>query len=137
MKRGHPAPAAVVAIQAQQRDNDCVACALSTLLGVRYEDVTFAAARVEKKYLGRYGVHWKQIKVIALLLGFDLQEKRQADLEDDTGILLVKQGLKHKHHHTVVLQKGHIIDHDNTSWEADVYLANIDGIPSSLYYLPE
>ena len=98
----------------QRGTGDCAIAAIATLLEQPYEDVFLEAAKVEKKYRGRNGVFLPDIVRIAKALGVALERKKQPNLDDDEGLLVVTWRKDSRHdagtNHLVAVGHGVIVD---------------------------
>lgn len=112
----------------QRAYGDCAIAAIATYTESTYEDVYVAAAAIDKKYRGRSGVHLAAIRRIVKALGVTVKPKRDLNLDDDEGLLVVtwKPGSRHETgtDHLVALGHGVIVDPaDGLILPADEYLA--------------
>lgn len=114
----------VVQIQIQRAPGDCAICALSMYLGTSYENVLGAAVSTTKKSrIHHLGMFTRQMKRTAKKLGVKLDLKRRVDMENDEGVLAVRDD-KNELEHAVLLKAGLIFDGDGTVWEPETYLAH-------------
>lgn len=117
----HPVTADFVPIRmvAQRNDSDCAIAALAMLTGLPYEDVLMTAARHAPCESGMF---LTQIQRVADEMGVALaiRKKGRYDLDEARGILHVS---RKGEYHVCVLDRGRILDTDNSVWDADTYLA--------------
>lgn len=116
----------------QRAIGDCGIASLATLIEQSYEDVFLATATVETKRQGRNGIFLRQIQKVAERLGIRLVKKRQPNLEDDEGLLVVQwmKGSRHEigTQHLVAVGHGVIVDpSDGLVLPPDEYLAREHG----------
>lgn len=125
----------------QRAIGDCAIAAIATLIEQSYEDVFVEAAKVDKKWRGRSGVHLAAIGRIGKQLGILLRVKRGPVLWDDDEGLLVVTWTKGSCHevgigHLVALAHGVIADPaDGTVLPPDEYLAREKATPGSFLEL--
>lgn len=88
---------------------DCAVVALELACGVTYETALAAALTANLTVLGT-GLTFKAMKQAAKLLGFEVKLRRGFNLEEDTGILAVKQPHVKDSDHAVYLWEGRILE---------------------------
>ncbi len=102
---------------------DCTICALSTYLGMPYEDVLAAAVKMNGDPRVHHAGMWvREMKKTAKRLGYKLKLKRSVDFESDEGVLSTENDDQTQH--SLVLWSGVIYDCDGTAWEPEAYLAS-------------
>lgn len=105
----------------QRTKTDCSVACLAMLANVSYEDALLA--------IGQKRVLTKGVQLAAVVkAGVKLKKKftlhRHVNLDEDTGILGLKDGEGWDYEHLVILHNGTIIDpHDKTLWDPETYLA--------------
>lgn len=100
-------------IVAQRAHGDCGVAALATFLGMGYEDVYVAAAKIDQRR-GKKGLSLKELIAVAARLGVTLERRTRPDLDEHEGVLNVTWGrsLEGYTGHFVVLYNGMIVDPD-------------------------
>lgn len=88
---------------------DCAVAALELACGVTYETALLAAMKVCPDVLVD-GLTTPEILRIARTLGFKARARHKYDLDDDTGILVVKQPHVVDSEHAVYLWEGRILE---------------------------
>lgn len=99
-------------IVAQRAEGDCGVAALSTMLGIAYEDAYLAVSKVDRDRRGKRGLLNREIIAAAGHLGVPMRAKRRPDLDEDEGILCVNWNSRRMKYrgHFVVLYNGMVID---------------------------
>lgn len=94
-------------------NEDCSIVALQLACGLTYEAVLAAAVMLVPRVLER-GLFWKEMQQVAAALGFVTRLRRKYDIEEDTGILHVKDKTTQ---HVVYLWRGRVIEPaDQAMW---------------------
>ncbi len=124
-----PKSAILRLVQQRPGCGDCAIAALATILGIDYETVLVAAARVAKGDISVRGIYGTEIIKIAKKLGVTLKAKKwpKVDQDEDTGIVAVHARMNGPDfgEHVVVFDRGNVIDlRDLTIWEADAFTAH-------------
>jgi len=103
----------------QIRPGDCAIAALAMLLGVPYRQVSNAALKIHKKIHTR-GMRTKEMERVAKALGVTLAGREIAEIDDETGLLLLYRGRSDAH--VVLLFRGVVYDPaDGCLWDPDAY----------------
>jgi hypothetical protein len=112
----------------QRAFGDCAVAAIATLTEQTYEDVYVEAAKVEPKRRGRSGVHLHTIIRIGKKMGILLLQKREPNLDEDEGLLVVEWAKGSRHEigtaHLIAVSHGVVADPaDGIILPPDEYLA--------------
>jgi hypothetical protein len=122
----------ILQIQVQRAPGDCAIAALSTYLGMPYEDVLVAAVRSTRSgRVHHHGLSTAAMRATAKRLGHPVTLHRAIDLEQDEGVLSVGSPDR-SDQHAVVLKAGLIFDGDGTVWEPEPFFAHYRYQPISL-----
>lgn len=117
-------------VRPQHTKGDCALAALAMLLHVSYEDVLATAAQIVTRPHER-GLYLTEIERVASQLGHRLKRTRSYSLDDDTGIL----GVRNKEYqHVVVIRDGILADPvDGEVWfDPAAYIAAIGAVHGPL-----
>jgi hypothetical protein len=127
-----PLPPAYIKFMRQNGSNpDCAVSSLAMLFGVNYEESLAACVQANPDVL-EDGMTWQEMRQAAALLEgeVELVPRGRYDIEEDTGLLNVKNGVED---HAVLLWAGRIIEGNGEMWlEAADYLRHYHYQPYSL-----
>lgn len=104
----------------QKHDGDCVVASLAMALNLPYEEVLVVASRIQPHVLKR-GLYTAEAQLIADAFKRTLNKKMKVDIDDDSGILMVKT---YWGEHAVYLNSGLIFAPEcgGEIWDAEIYL---------------
>lgn len=106
----------------QRHDGDCGIAALAMFLNTSYEAVLVIASRIAPKVL-KGGLFGTQMALIAQEFGRDVMVKAAVDLEEDTGLLMVRY--PDDSEHVVFLINGLVFEPTGGRvWEAETYISS-------------
>lgn len=105
----------------QKHDGDCGVASLAMALGLSYEAVLVVASRIAPTVLGR-GLYTVEIQLVAEDFGRELHKKMKVDLDNDTGVLVIRY--KNRDEHAVFLTNGLVFEPTGSGevWEAAEYI---------------
>ena len=124
-------PSYIKAVRQNGHNRDCTIATIATLAGVNYEEALAAAVLVQPAVL-EAGMTWREIRETCDELGIEcvLKQRGRYDLDEDTGILNVRNG---SNDHAVFLWAGRIIEGNFECWlDPDDYFKQYRYRPYSL-----
>ena len=111
--------APIMRVEPRRQSNDCAVWALSTYLGVPYDEVWQTVVRLDRSK-GKNGLWTKTIRRVAEALGRPLKRLSAGKItEDSYGVLVISEK---DEGHAVVVRNGLIFDTDSTVWELPSWL---------------
>jgi hypothetical protein len=112
--------APIMRVEARRQSNDCAVWALSTYLGIPYDEVWQTVVKLDRSK-GKNGLHTATIRRISKALGRPLQRFSALRVSDDSyGVLIVTDD--ENDGHAVVVRNGLVFDTDTTVWDLPAWL---------------
>jgi hypothetical protein len=111
--------APIMRVEPRRQSNDCATWALSTYLGVPYDQVWQAVQKLDR-CKGKNGLHTRTMRRIADALGRPLKRLPPTKITDDSyGVLVISAK---KDGHAAVIRNGLVFDTDSTVWDLPSWL---------------
>ena len=116
-------PPVIVQPVRQHTNYACAIASLAMLIGWDYSAVfDYTHRKIGERI--KTGLWIRDMKGVARHFGVPLVSKRMFDVDESTGLLLIRQG-RYRSDHAVLLFNGTIYDPmDGQLWEPDAYLAS-------------